>query len=557
MNKPLLLPAPRRIRWDDGHCRPDAPCSSTVDARMDAQGYRLRIRPDAIAIDHADDAGLRHAHATLAQLRRQGSVPCGEIEDVPAFAVRGLMLDISRDRVPTMDELRRLLARMAGWKMNHLQLYSEHAIAYRGHEQVTEPASAIGLDELAQLSREATALGITLVPNQNCFGHLERWFRHPRYEPLAEQPGDPGHHHRCGCRALAPAVPEAMEFIRDLVGQLCQAIDAPIFNIGGDETWDIGKGRSRHLVERHGYSEVYGRFLGRIMREVRRYDRQPAFWADILLKHPRAADQLDREAIALDWGYGPTHDFDATESKLIAAGFTDRWICPGTSCWSSWAGRSDERRANLLRAVRAGVKYGVGGMLVTCWGDGGHRQIWPASLAGIAEAAHRFWCGPEIVYDPLAGGLNAFDCPELGPWLDELGQVERPLRDGARYSSAYHALHPVAQRGPDRPWLTPVEPLASHFAASEWQSILDRMHDLMLRIPGNLQPQLHEECRHAAALITLGAERGRATCAGESLPSDWEQRLNAAIDTHRRLWLLRARPGGLEDSSNAFVQALG
>ena len=46
------------------------------------------------------------------------------------------MLDISRDKVPTMPTLFALVDRLAEWKINQLQLYIEHTFAYRGHEEV-------------------------------------------------------------------------------------------------------------------------------------------------------------------------------------------------------------------------------------------------------------------------------------------------------------------------------------------------------------------------------------------------------------------------------------
>ena len=36
------------------------------------------------------------------------------------------MLDISRDRVPTLATVMDLIDRLAGWKINQFQLYMEH-----------------------------------------------------------------------------------------------------------------------------------------------------------------------------------------------------------------------------------------------------------------------------------------------------------------------------------------------------------------------------------------------------------------------------------------------
>ena len=53
------------------------------------------------------------------------------------------MLDVSRDRIPTMGHLRSLVELLALLKFNHLQLYFEHTFAYRGYEQIWHGLDAI------------------------------------------------------------------------------------------------------------------------------------------------------------------------------------------------------------------------------------------------------------------------------------------------------------------------------------------------------------------------------------------------------------------------------
>ena len=57
----------------------------------------------------------------------------------PVVAERGVMLDISRDRVPNARGLQDLQHLARDVRLTQVQLYSEHAIAYRGHESVTTP----------------------------------------------------------------------------------------------------------------------------------------------------------------------------------------------------------------------------------------------------------------------------------------------------------------------------------------------------------------------------------------------------------------------------------
>ena len=106
----------------------------------------------------------------------------------PLFERCGLMLDISRNRVPTMETLRQLVDALHALQYNELQLYTEHTFAYTGHETVWQNASPMTAEEIHELDDYCGLRGIELVPNQNSFGHMERWLRHDTYRPLAECP---------------------------------------------------------------------------------------------------------------------------------------------------------------------------------------------------------------------------------------------------------------------------------------------------------------------------------------------------------------------------------
>ena len=63
--------------------------------------------------------------------------------DRPAFERRAYMLDISRDRVPTLETLEWLVAVLQALRFNELQLYTEHTFSYEGHEVVWQHASRV------------------------------------------------------------------------------------------------------------------------------------------------------------------------------------------------------------------------------------------------------------------------------------------------------------------------------------------------------------------------------------------------------------------------------
>jgi hexosaminidase len=82
------------------------------------QHYRLTVAAGGAVISAGDAAGLFYGVMTLVQVMREsrGPLPAGTIVDGPDFPVRGVMLDISRDRVPTMETLFRLVDELSAMR---------------------------------------------------------------------------------------------------------------------------------------------------------------------------------------------------------------------------------------------------------------------------------------------------------------------------------------------------------------------------------------------------------------------------------------------------------
>ena len=140
---PTLLPVPREADLGIETVAAREPRITVDGAGLPAEGYALAITADGVTLDAADAAGVFYGQATLAQLTRlhDGRVPLGTVRDWPDLAQRGVMLDVSRDKVPTMATLHALVDRLAAWKINHIELYAEHTFAYPEHEVVWRDAS--------------------------------------------------------------------------------------------------------------------------------------------------------------------------------------------------------------------------------------------------------------------------------------------------------------------------------------------------------------------------------------------------------------------------------
>ena len=561
--RPVLLPQPRTLRLD-GATAPQREPGAIVDARLPPQGYRLRIGPDAIELAGGDEAGLSYGRATLAQLARwcghqgqHGQLPTGVIEDNPDIAVRGVMLDVSRDKVPTMTTLRDLIDRLAGWKVNHLQLYMEHVFAYSNHGEVWAQADPFTADELSELDRLCRDRHVELVPNQNCLGHAERWLAHPRYRPLALAPDgfvDPWGRRR-GPSTLDPAHPGSLALVRELLAELLPCFSSSRVHVGLDEPWELPEQR---IAE-------YGEWLGRLRSLPELDGHEMLVWGDILATHPGLLGEVPKGVTVCEWGYEDWHPFDPRVQALAGAGLPF-WVCPGTSSWLSVLGRTTNAWDNCERAAAAALGHGAQGYLVTDWGDNGHLQHLPISEPGLAAGAALSWCREANSDLDLAAALSvhAFDDATgvLARALVELGDVHRVVKPQVPNMSVLtlHLYAPRIRLGRRlTEGLTPEDLLEVERRIDAAVAALDRSRPK--REDGEL---VLDEVRAGAGLVRLLCRDGRARLDGDgrlaAVPEKERAELAATlepmIDEYRRLWLARNRPGGLSDSASWLERLL-
>ena len=364
-------------------------------ARPRTEAYVMRIDFRGVSISCEAKEGLRAAVATLRQLLRQFGrrLPRLEIRDYPDFPRRGVMLDVSRGRVPKLETLLDLVDHLADFKVNEFQLYTENTFAYRNYEPVWHDWDALTGEDILRLDGHCRKLGIDLVPNQNSFGHLRYWLEYPPLRKLAEtkEPyeGAGGTFLRYPA-TLAPNHPGTLPFLRELYDELLPHFTSRRFNVGCDETWDLGRGQSKRICEAKGKGRVYLEFLKQIHKEVTVRGRQMQFWGDIILYHPELIGELPDDAIALNWGYEANHPF-GQEARNFARSKIPFYVCPGTSTWMTLVGRHDNAFANLRLAAEAGQRHGAAGYLNTDWGDGGHPQPLAVSWAPFVLGAALSW----------------------------------------------------------------------------------------------------------------------------------------------------------------------
>ncbi len=494
------------------------------------------------------------------------------------------MLDVSRDRVPTRETLARLVDLLALVRMNRLQLYTEHTFAYRDHEVVWRDASPITHDDVRWLDHECAARGIELVPNQNSFGHMERWLRHAPYRELAEKPEGfvlPGGGRR-EPMCLAPTE-ASLAFVRALHAELLPHFTSRSVNIGCDETFELGQGRSREACERLGRGRVYWDFVGKLVAGLHAQGHAVQFWGDIVERYPELVPELPRRDLAaLLWSYeapsNPASVPDEVMSVIRGFGYTPEsfrgfaarvppfalhgvpfHVCPGTSSWLSLVGRLPNALANVRDAAEVGLAAGARGFLLTDWGDQGHFQPFPVSVPPLVYAGALAWgvaANRDLDLEDALSRLVFRDATvEIARALVELGGVYRETGLATLNSSPLFLALVGGRASPIRAWGT----------TSRAQ--LARVHELLGRASERLErarPEVDDgdlvrrELAHAARLVRQGAWRlEHAYLESGPPPEELRRDLAACIDDQRAHWLARSRPGGLSDSLARLERVLG
>ncbi|MBN1933955.1 MAG: family 20 glycosylhydrolase [Anaerolineae bacterium] len=539
-----------------------------------AQGYSLRVTPEHIHIVGHDAAGLFYGVCTLNQLIRQLGVeiPCLSIDDYPDFPVRGVMLDVSRGKVPTLETLIDLIDLLAGLKINQLQLYVEHTFAYREHPVVWADASPLTGQDILELDACCRERFIELAPNQNSLGHLVPWLTHPQYAHLAEAPDGfewPWGGRSDGPFSLNPTDPRSFDLLRSMYDDLLPYFSSRMFNVGCDETFDIGVGRSKAACEAKGRYRVYLDFLLQVYQLVQERGRTMMFWGDIILHEPALIPELPKDAIALEWGYEFDHPFDKDCAEFAKAG-VPFYVCPGTASWNSLAGRTDNAMGNLRNAAENGLKHGAIGYLITDWGDNGHWQYQPMSYPGYLYGAAVSWAyEANVDLDlPQALSRHAFGDPTgmMGRLAFDLGNVYRIYErfTGKRIHNTHFLVALL---------YAPLDQI--RFRGVDWQDVPAEMFDQArrtidaamallpeARMQGKDAALTRREYLNAARLLRHACDLGEfkiALARGE-MAAAWADALaddmRAILHEHRQLWLARNRVGGLEQGSGRHFQGM-
>lgn len=386
------------------------------------EGYELTISDKGVVVKGNGAAGLLYGVQSLRQIIRQNctALPYIEICDEPNIENRGYYFDCTRGRVPTLESLKKMADTCSLYKINQLQLYIEHTYLFQNESEVWRDNTPLTAEEIMEFDEYCNKLHIDLVPSLASFGHLYTLMQTNSFSHLCELDVDTSEGYSMVRRMWHHTVDvtnkESFRLVTSRIDEYMQLFTSKYFNICADETFDLGKGKSKNVAEKSGVTDIYVEFLGKLCQFVMEKGRIPMFWGDVLVTHPEKAANLPKESVCLNWDYWPDSKEESTR-KFVEAGVQHLYVCPGVQGWNHFIPQHKDAYSNISKMCSYAHKYNAEGILTTDWGDCGHIAHPEFSVVGMIYGAAFSWSSEILAEDEINSQISIIE------YGDKTGEV--------------------------------------------------------------------------------------------------------------------------------------
>ena len=287
----------------------------------------------------------------------------------------GIMLDCSRNAVPTVNSLTKWIDVISDMGYNTLLLYMEDTYEVDNHPYFGYMRGRYTQEELRRIDGYALKKGVELIPCIQTLAHLQSIERWPEYWG----------HFDCA-DILCVGDEKNYELIDGMFSALSGCITSKTIHIGMDEAHLLGKGR---YYEKNGAvdgSQIMIEHLQRICEIGKKYGFTFLIWSDMFFKLAAGNYLYDAnanisEAIA---GQIPENvelvywDYYSQEQEQYDAMFAahqklkeNTWFAGGMLSWAGFAPHNAYSIQTIRVALQSCLKNKVQDVFFTMWGDCG------------------------------------------------------------------------------------------------------------------------------------------------------------------------------------------
>ena len=313
----------------------------------------------------------------------------------------GAMLDMSRNGVMKVSEVKKFIVYLEKMGYNMLELYTEDTYKIDGEPMFGYLRGAYTKEELKDLDKFAMEHGIELVPCIQTLAHMGALMKVPQYQHLFDIDD-----------ILLADCEEVYELLDKVFKQISECFTSRLINIGMDEAHMLGLGKYLQL---HGFQdrfEVLYRHLQKVLEIAGKYGFKCHMWSDMFFRlandglyYPEHNDRIElRDDITAKlppeieltfWGYYHD-DFDKYSQMMDAHKRMEReiWFAGGAWCWDGYGPQNFFSLGTMLPAMRSCIQNNIENVFITLWGDDGAECSFYTTLPAL-YATRKFADGIE------------------------------------------------------------------------------------------------------------------------------------------------------------------
>lgn len=347
------------------------------------QSYKLSIQENNILIEAQNPQAAFWGAMSLCQLiekSESGKIKTAVIVDYPDLKVRGISDDISRGQVSTLENFKRIIRFIARYKMNTYMPYLEDMLQFDSFPTIGENRGKLTKEEVKELIAYADEYYVEVIPIFQTLGHYENILAKEEFLKYAEFPG---------AASLCVSCDETYVFIETMLKEVFEMFPSKYFHMGADESWDVGLGKSKHLVEKSNIAKVHADHYQKVYDICKKYGKEVLMYGDIILNHPEILDYLSKDIIIVDWHYSINDFYEST--KTFSQAGHNYFVSPSVWNFLTTFPANINAIPNIKYIIKSGLQHNAGGMINSNWGDYGAETIKELILFGYAYSAAVAW----------------------------------------------------------------------------------------------------------------------------------------------------------------------
>lgn len=229
---------------------------------------RLIIEEDRAKIFYQDKVHFFRSLGLLAEHVSQGKSTT--VEEELQFKTNGVMIDVSRNAVLTVQSIKDILEMMALMGLNMMMLYTEDTYEIKTMPYFGYMRGRYTYEELKECDVYAELFGIEVVPCIQTLAHLNAAIKWDYAMDIRDTED-----------ILLVGSEKTYEFIEEMIKAATAPFRSKRIHIGMDEAHNLGLGRYLSENGYHRRFDIMNEHLKRVLKITNKYGLEPMIWSDM------------------------------------------------------------------------------------------------------------------------------------------------------------------------------------------------------------------------------------------------------------------------------------